>query len=223
MLATVAALIFGWLVYKPDINETIAAAVFVALVGLWLLGIIGLQGVGDTYQRPDAHMLLANDRLGFMPNLRLDAKTAVIDGSNIYHFGHDNGYDAQPLGGLAHQLRAEGYRIVCFFDANIFYTLRNHGAFPDAQSHSATLLQDIFGLRADEIYVVPSGVQADLYVLETLRHLPISFAVTNDRYRDYAKKYRAVMQNNQWRKGIAISKNEIRLWQYRFTTPIRLR
>ncbi|HSF92764.1 MAG TPA: hypothetical protein VLA51_11250, partial [Paracoccaceae bacterium] len=60
MLATVAALIFGWLVYKPDISEIIAAAVFAALVVLWFLGIRGLKGTGGTLQRPDAHMLLAN-------------------------------------------------------------------------------------------------------------------------------------------------------------------
>ena len=107
--------------------------------------------------QPQTHSLLANDRQGFMRDLQLDAKTVIFDGSNIYHFGHDNGLDAQPLGEIVHQLRIEGYRIVCFFDANIFYTLNKHGAFLSNQQHSLAMLEDIFGLRRDEIYVVPSG------------------------------------------------------------------
>jgi hypothetical protein len=168
------------------------------------------------------HSLLANDHYGFMRDLRLDAKTAIIDGSNIYHFGHDNELDAGPLGMIAHQLRHEGYRIVCFLDANIYYRLNEHGAFPSNQAHSVSMLTDIFGLKPDEIYVVPSGVQADLYILNSLKHLPISFAVTNDRFRDYAKKFPTVMKGNQWRKGVAISKNEIKLLQHKLQNPIRL-
>jgi hypothetical protein len=84
------------------------------------------------------------------------------------------------------------------------------------------MLEDIFGLMADEIYVVPSGVQADKYVLESLKNLPISFVVTNDQFRDYAKKYPTVMKDNQWRKGVVISDNEVRLLQHRLQDPIRL-
>jgi hypothetical protein len=123
---------------------------------------------------------------------------------------------------IANQLRVEGYRIVCFFDANIFYTLGEHGAFSSNQHHSVEMLEDIFGLMADEIYVVPSGVQADKYVLDSLKHLPISFAVTNDQFRDYAKNYPTVMKGNQWRKGVVISKNEIKLLQHQFQSPVRL-
>jgi hypothetical protein len=75
---------------------------------------------------------------------------------------------------------------------------------------------------ADEIYVVPSGVQADKYILDCLKHLPISFTVSNDQFRDYTKKYPTVMKGNQWRKGIKISKNEIKLLQHRLQSPIRL-
>jgi hypothetical protein len=169
------------------------------------------------------HSLLLNDRQGFMRNLRLDAKTAIFDGSNVYHFGHDNGLDAQPLGLLAQQLRNEGYRIVCFFDANIFYTLQEHGAFSAEQVHSLAMIEDIFGLKPNEVYIVPSGVQADLYVLNTLKHLPISFAVTNDQFRDYTKQFPDVMKGNQWRKGILISKGELKLRQHKFEAPVRVR
>ena len=174
------------------------------------------------FPRPrKVHSLLATDRQGFMAAMRLDEKTAVFDGSNVYHFGNDHGLDAQPLGMLAHRLRDEGYRIVCFFDANIYHRLHEHGAFPKGTRHSVVLLHDIFGLAPKETYVVPSGVQADLYILNTLKHLPISFAVTNDRFRDYAKQFPDVMKG-QWRKGMQISNGELKLLQHKLAVPIRI-
>lgn len=170
------------------------------------------------YRKP--HFLLAGDQQRFMGGLRLDAKTAVIDGSNIYHFGHSNNLDAQVLGAVVAQLRDEGYRIVCFFDANIYHRLHEHGAFSIQTRHKLPLLMDIFGLEAKEIYVVPSGVQVDKYVLSVLHHMPRSFAVTIDKFRDYAKQYGAVMTGDEWRKGVTISKNEIKLFKHRYKTPV---
>jgi uncharacterized membrane protein len=168
------------------------------------------------------HFLIRNDRHSFMQDLHLDAKTAILDGSNIYHFGRANELDAQVLGMVVDQLRREGFRIVCFFDANIFYTLSDHGAFPSDQRHSVSMLDDIFGLKRKEIYVMPSRIQADKYILETMIHLKNSFAVSNDQFRDYAKHYATIMKGNQWRKSVMISKNEIKLAQHRFKTPLRL-
>jgi hypothetical protein len=208
LLMAISTLPLWWFLVRPDIDGNIILMILAALIALWLFIYGGLRTT-----KP--HYLLANDRRGFMRDLRLDAKTAIFDGSNIYHFGHDNGLDAQPLGEIAHKLRVQGYRIVCFFDANIFHTLGKHGAFLSNQRHSVVMLEDIFGLEADEIYVVPSGVQADKYILECLEHLPISFAVTNDQFRDYANMYPSVMKDNLWRKGVVISKNEIKLLQHR--------
>ena len=220
LLTAISALPLWWFLARPDMDRNIMLVLLATLIALWLFVYRRQRATNATH--PKTHSLLANDRQGFMRDLRLDAKTVIFDGSNIYHFGHDNGLDAQPLGEIVHQLRAEGYRIVCFFDANIYYPLAEHGAFPSDQRHSVTMLEDVFGLRRDEIYVVPSGVQADKYVLDSLKHLPISFAVTNDQYRDYAKKYPTVMKGNQWRKGVVISKGEIKLRQHRFQSPIRL-
>ncbi|MCG3267774.1 hypothetical protein [Yoonia sp. I 8.24] len=189
--------------------------------GVWVLFILW-QLAERKRSTTTSHGLLKFDRQGFMRNLRLDAKTAIIDGSNIYHFGHEKKVDAQPLGMLAHALREEGYRIVCFFDANIYFTLIEHGAFSARNRHELGLLIDIFGLRADEIYIVPSGVQADDFILESLHQLPISFAVTNDLYRDYAQKYPDVMQSKHWRKGVVLTKNEVKLRQHAFAQPLRI-
>ena len=215
LLTSITALLLWWIFLRPDIDPTVMLIGLPALIATWLLVYYRFGG-------REPHALLAHDRLGFMHDLRLDAKTAIFDGSNIYHLGHAHGFDARPLGELVAQLRLEGYRIVCFFDANIFYTLSEHGAFPSHQTHCVALLEDIFGLERNEIYVVPSGVQADKYVLESLRHLPISFAVSNDQYRDYAKDYASVMKDKYWRKGVVISHNEIKLLQHRLPNPIRL-
>ena len=224
LLTTIVVLPLWWFLMRPNMDRNIMLVFLAALIALRLFVYRRRRATKPPKiaTHPCAHSLLVNDRQGFMRDLRLDAKTVIFDGSNIYHFGHDNGLDAQPLGEIVHQLRAEGYRIVCFFDANIFYTLNKHGAFLSDQQLSLGMLKDIFGLRRDEIYVVPGGAQADEYVLESLKHLPISFVVTNDRFRDYAEKYSMLMKGNQWRKGVVISKNEIKLLQHRLQNPIRL-
>ncbi|WP_324752349.1 NYN domain-containing protein [Roseovarius sp. Pro17] len=218
LLTAASALPLWWYLMRPVVDMDIILPVSAVLVIFWLIVYSGFRSTRQHYVEP--HYLLANDRERFMRDLRLDAKTVIIDGSNIYHFGHDNGLDAQPLAEIAHQLRTEGYRIVCFFDASIFFRLMEHGALPRVKHHTFALLYDIFGLRPDEIYVVPSGVQADQFILESLKHLPISFAVTNDQFRDYATEYAGVMKDQHWRKGVVISKNEIKLLQYRFQNPI---
>ena len=209
ILLVLSVLLTWWIINNPDMNQLATLTLCTALTGLWVLAYKRPRG-------PKLHSLLANDRNGAMHNLRLDAKTAIIDGSNIYHLGHENGLDAQPLGMIANQLRNQGYRIVCFFDANIYFTLSDHDAFPRHQRHSQSLLEDIFGLTADEVYVVPSGVQADQFILESLDHLPISFAVTNDQFRDYADLYPDVMKDKLWRKGVVVSGDDVKLQNHRF-------
>ncbi len=223
LLTTIFTLPVWWVLMEPTVNGDLVAALAL-LIAVWLFVAYRTRACRSPRkaQPLKPHPLLANDRQGFMQGLKLGVKTAIIDGSNIYHFGRANKLDAQPLGMIAEQLRREGYRIVCFFDANIFYTLSEHEAFPNKQAHTFALLDDIFGLEADEIYIVPSGIQADGYILESLKHLPLSFVVTNDRYRDYARKYPTVMKGNLWRKGVVISKNEIKLLQHRFQNPVYL-
>ncbi len=215
LLSALCALPLWWYVARPDIDPYVMLAVLGVLVVFWIILHFSLR-----FRKP--HSLLADDRQGFMRDLRLDAKTAIFDGSNIYHLGRNKQLFAQPLREIVHRLREEEYRVVCFFDANIFFTLMDHGVLPKLRRHSPLLLETVFGLRADEIYVVPSGVRADIYILETLRHLPISFAVTNDRFRDYAEVFPTVMRDDQWRKGVTVSKDEIRLLGHRFAHPIRL-
>lgn len=217
LLAGACTLLVWWQLSRPELDAALVLVPASTLLVVWWLVDRKSRTLSRGRSRKSIqHVLLAHDRQGFMHKLRLDEKTAVFDGNNILHLGLDNGLDAQPLGEIAHRLRSEGYRIVCFFDANIFYTLRDHDAFRDGQRHSTVMLERFFGLSRDEIYVVPSGSQADIYVLECLKYLPVSFAVTNDRYRDYEKHYPTVMKDSLWRKGVVITGDEIRLLQYRF-------
>ena len=80
------------------------------LIVLWLLSFAVMQIPKFPIRAlfDQLHPLLAYDHQGFMRDLRLDQKTVIFDGSNIYHFGHANGVDAQPLGMVAEQLRTEG-------------------------------------------------------------------------------------------------------------------
>ncbi len=168
------------------------------------------------------HPLLAHDAQGFMADLALEQKTVVFDGSNIYHFGLQENLGPRPLKAIAAQLRDEGYRVVCFFDANIHYTLIKYGDAPTGKPHEMKTLLECFGLTEDEIYVVPTRMQADRYVLDSLRHLPRAFAVSNDQFRDYAKRYPDVMTDDQWRKGVMVTDTEIRVRKHKFATPVPL-
>lgn len=212
-----------WLLLEPEIDGVVIFAV-TTLIALWVVILIQKRAMsrGAYGIRRKFHRLLVHDREGFMRDLKLDQKTVIFDGSNLYHFGLAQGVGTRALGSVTRQLRSEGYRVVCFFDANIFYELIKHGDYADGQLHSLAILQDLFGLRGNEIYVVPSGVQADEFILDSLKHLPVSFALTNDQFRDYADLYPTVMKGDQWRKGVVVTGNEIRVLKHRFTTPVYL-
>lgn len=220
LITTLTTIPIWWLVSEPKTSAVIVVAGSVCT--LW--GVLAVQRHKVLTLRPNAlhHPLIANDQHGFMKDLKLREKTAIFDGSNIYHFGLTENLGPRALGLISKQLRTEGYRIVCFFDANIHYTLIEHGDAPRGKSHSIETLKRCFGLGPDEIYVVPAGTQADKYILESLKHLPYSFAITNDYFRDYAKTYGSVMTGDQWRKGVVVAKNEIRIIKHRFAAPVYL-
>ncbi len=170
-------------------------------------------------QKPPAHFLLHADREGFMKSLILTDKTAIFDGNNIYHFGLKHGLGTQPLTTLVQNLRDDGHRILCFFDANIYFTLRENGAFLKGAPFSVQLLRTAFDLKPNEIYVVPSRIQADRFIIETLSHLPKSFAVTNDRFRDFFSEYR-FLEKNGWRKSVTIKQGALSLFNYTLKDPL---
>lgn len=215
LITALTTLPVWWVTSTPKTETFVAVAL--AICALWALLTVQRRRV-----RPYArlHPLLAHDQHGFMKDLKLGQKTVIFDGNNLYHFGLKEGLGPRALSLIAKQLRAEAYRVVCFFDANIHYTLIEHGDAPSGERHSVATLQRCFGLKHEEIYVVPSGTQADRFILDSLKYLPISFTVTNDQFREYRDAYRDVMKGDQWRKGVRVVKNEIRVIKHRFKTPV---
>jgi len=201
------------------------AAILAYVVFLFITSyVVTLFGRPANGRPSKRHFLFRYDTLNFMGSLVLSEKTALFDGNNVYHFGIKNGVGTQPLAYLVRALRAEGYRIVCFFDANIFYTLRDNGDLAKSgQRFSSTVLVDKFGLEHNEIYVVPRGVQADRFIVETLSHLPISFAVTNDRFRDFEADYDMLAKDKSWRKGIRFQSKELVLHQHSFSNAYKIK
>lgn len=209
LLSAIIGLLFWW------IFESLPFGIGAALLCL-------LYFVALSFKRNRAnHFLIYADQQNFMKTLKLADKTVIFDGSNIYHFGLENGVGRKALGILIQTLRSDGFRVICFFDANIYFTLRKNGAFQDTSKRfSIAILQDAFGLRETEIYVVPRGIQADRFIVESLSHLPVSFAVTNDRFRDYEAEYDFMVKDKQWRKGITIKEGTLLLYQYNFKQPL---
>ena len=169
------------------------------------------------------YLLLHHDQQKFMKDLRLDQKTAVFDGNNIYHFGLDNSMGPTALWSLVNSLRSEGYRIVCFFDANIYFTLRKNSEIKNRRERfSVSILKEVFDLHPQEIYVVPKGKQADSFIIETLLLLPISFVVTNDRFRDSAIMHTYLSKDTGWRKGVEIKNSQLHLFQHKFKRALKI-
>lgn len=84
------------------------------------------------------------------------------------------------------------------------------------------MLHNIFGLEDVEIYVVPSGIQADKFIIESISLLPKSFALTNDKFRDYEAEYDFLAKDLQWRKGVWLRDRELLLYQYNFKPPLMM-
>ena len=222
LLTTILAVPMLWFMVLPDMTQVSQVIDFNVVLGIWL-ALVGYWLFFNRKRRsPPKHDLLAHDQQGFMRSLQLDQKAVVFDGNNIFHFGHEHGAGAQPLKHLVRQLRDQGYRVICFFDANIFFTLAEHNTVSTGNRHDLSILRHLFGLKKNEIYIVPSGTQADKYILDTLDNLPKSFAVTNDRFRDYAQQYASVMTSDQWRKGVVISGDELKLLRHQFHRKIKL-
>jgi Zc3h12a-like Ribonuclease NYN domain len=109
-----------------------------------------------------------------------DRQAVLIDGSNVIHW-LDNTPQLAPLLQVVHDLSRRGLKPGVVFDANVGYKLT--GKFMGERDLSRML-----SLPRDQILVVPKGMQADPFLLETARDLKARI-VTNDRYRDWVDRY----------------------------------
>ena len=155
--------------------------------------------------------------------------TVVIDGNNLYHFGADQcrqgagiRHAYQPLLSLAATFRDHGYSIVCFFDANIYHTIEDLGDMPANVRHEEAILQRLFNLHPDEIFQVPSGVQADDHILEYVSRHPKAFILSNDRFRQYENRYAFMEQDSSWRKSIDLKEGRLTLQHSPLQSDVQL-
>ncbi|MDQ7070765.1 MAG: hypothetical protein Q9M48_08520 [Rhodobacterales bacterium] len=90
LLTVIFTLLLWWLLVRPDLDKASTWGLLATLFALWIF-VYRRRPAPQPRKDTPLPPLLANDRQGFMQDLRLDTKTAIFDGSNIYHFGHDNG------------------------------------------------------------------------------------------------------------------------------------
>jgi len=109
----------------------------------------------------------------------------VVDGSNVMHW-QDNTPQLAPLLCVIEDLKKRGFAPGVVFDANAGYKL--FGKYLDERELSRMLV-----LPLNQLLVVPKGIQADPYIIETALkfNAPI---VTNDRFRDWAETYPEVTE-----------------------------
>jgi hypothetical protein len=104
----------------------------------------------------------------------------LIDGSNVMHW-QDNTAQLAPLLQVIKDLKARGFAPGVVFDANASYEL--FGKYLNEQELSRML-----SLPQDQLLVVPTGAQADPYIIANAIQYKTRI-VTNDRFRDWAKDY----------------------------------
>lgn len=104
----------------------------------------------------------------------------LIDGSNVMHWLNDKPQIA-PVKATVDELTGRGLVPGVIFDANAGYKLS--GRYMNEQDFARLL-----GLRAEQVFVVPKGTQADPYLLSAAREYGAK-VVTRDRFRDWAKDY----------------------------------
>lgn len=114
--------------------------------------------------------------LGRLLGRRDEARIAVVDGSNVLHAA-GNTPDLATVRAVVDLLQENGWTAYLIFDANVGYKALGR----DVQERD---LASLLGVAANRVMKVPSGRQADPYVIKFARENR-AVMVTNDRYRDY--------------------------------------
>ncbi|WP_395541586.1 hypothetical protein [Neotabrizicola sp. sgz301269] len=141
------------------------------LLGLFAGGLLAILLLLDLRRRLRA-------RSGRAPKQTLPL--AVLDGSNVMHWGGDKP-DLATVAAVMRLAEARGYVVGVIFDANAGYLLVGR------YLHEAALARAL-GVKTDAVFVVPKGRQADPYLLDHARATG-AILVSNDRFRDLIADY----------------------------------
>ncbi|WP_240790473.1 hypothetical protein [Rhodobacter sp. SY28-1] len=160
-------------------SMSIGIVVALLVLGLLVLGVIVLRQPPRTPPRGKRGGNRQRRALA-APQAGDDRQIVLIDGSNVMHW-MDNTPQLNPLLQVVHDLSRRGMKPGVVFDANVGYKLM--GKFMGERD-----LSRLLSLPLDQILVVPTGKQADPFLLETARDLKARI-VTNDRFRDWTDQF----------------------------------
>ena len=102
-------------------------------------------------------------------------RRAVVDGSNVAHWGGGNSVSLGPVGAVTKVLSGEGVTPIIVFDANIGYKIG--GKYMNAAALRAKLP------GRPRVEVVDSGVNADVVIIDLAGQMGADI-VSNDLFRD---------------------------------------
>lgn len=114
------------------------------------------------------------------PGQRALDRAVVVDGSNVM-FWNDNTPDLESLRLVLRTLEVRGMTPLVGFDANVGHVIAGRYMGP---GDMAALLD----LSPEQVAVAPKGTPADPLLIAEAQRLDASI-VTNDRYRDWTKKF----------------------------------
>lgn len=137
------------------------------------------------------------ERAADVRNGHLANRHLVLDGTNIALLHGPANPELRYVLALAHFLSDNGGKVSCFFDANTPYL------FSDTRSEQRSCFNRLTTEQpwAPFFTVVPSGTQADQWILELARQNGAD-VISNDRFRDRAKAHRWIWKR---RHGLKVS------------------
>lgn len=115
----------------------------------------------------------------------------LVDGSNVMHWGGDP--SEKVLRHVIDRLKEQGLEPIVIFDANVGYKLQDR--FLD-EAQMARLM----GVPRKQVVVVNKGQTADELILDQAAATDWRI-VTNDRFRDWAVRYKFVKQHKRFVRG----------------------
>jgi hypothetical protein len=102
-------------------------------------------------------------------------RRAIIDASNVAHFGEGGAARVHYIGLMCDKLKEEGYEPIVVADAALRHQV------DDAEAYERLV-------GAGDVHQAPAGTDADYFILTFARELE-AVIVSNDRFRDRLKAF----------------------------------
>ena len=128
----------------------------------------------DPTPPPSARSIAAQMDAEAHPERVMGEKPAVVDGSNVAHFG-ETGASVENIGLVCDKLIEQGWDPVVITDAALRHQIDNEAAY-ERMVRDGTIVQ------------APAGTDADYFILSYARRLR-AHIVSNDRFRDRERAF----------------------------------